>query len=287
MGESLVQLLVNGLVIGLFYALIGLGFTLVFGIMRIINFLHGAAYVWAAYMLYVLWVRVELPFWLATVLAVLSMVPVAAFVERVVLRRISGDEFASLAVTLGLFIAFESFVELVFGPDPVPVSSPLTGVMSVAGVNLATAWLLVAVTSAAAIVGFLLVVTRTDLGRAMRAVAERPDVASLMGIRRHRVYLAAFAIGMSAAALAGATVAPLFSVTPTIGLTPLVKAFMVVIIGGLGSIPGAVLVGLGLGMVESYSGFFLGAVQTEQLIFLAVIGVLLFRPQGLLGKAER
>ena len=279
---GLLQLLINGILVGLSYALIGLGFTLVFGVMRMLNLLHGSAYAWAAFLVFVGANLIGIPYWLAVVLAVAALAPMAALVERLILRSLVGNEFASLVVTLGLFISLEGLALLVFGPDPLPIRPPLQGVLVVGGVRVSSMRALVAGIALLAIIALWFTLRRTDLGRAMRAVAEAPEIAALMGISRGRIYFASYVIGMTLAALAGATLAPAFSVTPSIGLTPLVKSFIVVIIGGLGNVPGAVVAGLGLGLLESGSGFLVGTARTGQIVFVIIILTLLWRPEGIL-----
>ncbi len=282
----LTQVALNGLTLGLFYVLMALGFTLIFGILRVINFTHGQFLTWGAYAVFVLTASVGIPFPIALVAAAALLAGVGVLLERSLFRRVAGQEFPGLVLALGVAIIMQNLALIVFGPDPVSVQLPVAGALQLAGASLPLQRLLVVGMALLALAGFHLLVQHTDQGRALRAVAQDPEVAALQGIRRGRIYALAFGIGTLLAGLAGGLIGPLFSITPTMGEGPLVKAFIVVIIGGLGSISGAALGGLLLGLMESSVGFALGSAAADQLAFMAVILFLLLRPNGLLGTPE-
>jgi branched-chain amino acid transport system permease protein len=280
------QATVNGLVVGLLYLLMAVGFTLVFGVMRMVNFAHGEFYMLGAFTAYTLVVHLSLPFLLAVALSVVLAIVFGSLVEWLILKPFRKDELNGMIVTIGIALILQNLALMVFGPDPVSMPPIAEGSSTVLGVTVANSRLTV--------VGFALVVLlllyaflrHSAMGRGLRAVVEDADIAAIQGVRSRLYYPLGFGIGIGLAAIAGALMAPLFSVSPFMGQTPLLKAFMVVILGGLGSIPGAAIAGLCLGLLESYSSLFLSSSTADMLIFiLVVVGMLVF-PRGLIGKGE-
>ena len=280
------QATVNGLVVGLLYLLMAVGFTLVFGVMRMVNFAHGEFYMLGAFTAYALVVKLSMPFALAVGLSVVIAIALGSLVEWLILKPFRKDELNGMIVTIGLALILQNVALMVFGPDPQSLPAIATGASTVFGLTVANSRL--------AVVGFALVVLlilyaflrHSPMGRGLRAVVEDADIAAIHGVRSRLYYPLGFGIGVGLAAIAGALMAPLFSVSPFMGQTPLLKAFMVVILGGLGSIPGAAVAGLCLGLVESYSSLFLSSSTADMLIFiLVVVGMLAF-PRGLIGRGE-
>jgi branched-chain amino acid transport system permease protein len=280
------QATVNGLVIGLLYLLMAVGFTLVFGVMRMVNFAHGEFYMLGAFAAYALVVKLSLPFLAAVALSAVLAIAFGSLVEWLVLKPFRRDELNGMITTIGLALILQNAALMTFGPDPVSMPSIAPGTTSFLGVTVANSRLMVVVFALAVLLLLYAFLKHSAAGRGLRAVVEDAEIASIQGVRARIYYPLGFGVGVGLAAVAGALMAPLFSVSPFMGATPLLKAFMVVILGGLGSIPGAAVAGLCLGLLESYSSLFLSSSTADMLIFiLVVVGMLAF-PRGLIGKGE-
>lgn len=281
------QALTNGLIVGLLYLLMAIGFTLVFGVMRIANFAHGEFYMLGAFIAFVGVVKLGLPYIVAVLAAFVLTLLLGWLLEAVVLKPFRGDELNGLIATLGLGMIIQNLALMAFGPDPQSMPPVAEGVIAVGDIVMPLSRLYVVVFSAGVLFllyGFLM---HTRGGRALRAVVQDMEIATAQGIRSHVVYPMGFALGVALAAIAGALMAPVFSVSPFIGAAPLFKAFIVVVLGGLGSIGGAVLASLLLGIAESLGSTFFDGSTADMLIFALVILVLVVRPTGLMGRAER
>jgi branched-chain amino acid transport system permease protein len=280
-----IQALVNTLVLGALYTLVAIGLSLVFSIMRIVNFAHAQMYVLGAFGFYYLYERAGIPWWLAAGLAALGVAVVALFLEALLIRPLDGDPMRSMIVTLGLLLAINGATISAFGSDQKFVSPTVSGAVDV-GVTSVPLQKLVAVAVAVALVAALFAyLRRTRSGRAMRAVAGDAIGARLQGIRVHRVNALGFALGSGLAALAGALILPLTSsVSPAVGDGILPKMFIIVIIGGLGSVGGAVAGALTLAAIETIGFTYVGEVA-NLFIYVLVLAVLLLRPEGLFARA--
>jgi branched-chain amino acid transport system permease protein len=283
----LAQTVVNGLMVGMIYVLMAIGFTMVFGIMRIVNFAHGEFYMVGAFLFAILYGSNELPFVVSVVLAVAATALLGLVMERVVFRRFRGNELNGMIASVGVALIIQNSALLIWGPSSRTVPPVVSGVLSIGGIVFPWSRLVVIVGALAAVVALNLLIAHTRIGRAMRAVAQDAEIAQAQGIRVEVIFPMAFVIGVSLAAFAGVLMAPVLSVSPFIGLAPTLKAFVIVVIGGLGSVPGAVAGGLLIGLIESFAGTFVSASLAEILQFLVVIAVVLLRPQGLLGRKER
>jgi branched-chain amino acid transport system permease protein len=281
------QTLTNGLIIGLLYLLMAIGFTLVFGVMRIVNFAHGEFYMLGAFAAYLCVTQWGLSFFPA-VLATFAMAIVLGWAsELVVLKPFRGDELNGMIATIGLAMILQNGALMLFGPDPQSMPAVAEGLLSLGPVAMPMSRLYVVGASALVLGALYLFLMHSRTGRALRAVVQDTEIATAQGINARVIYPLGFALGAGLAATAGALMAPLFSVSPFIGSTPALKAFIVVILGGLGSIPGAALASLLLGVAESLGGTFLGSSLSDMLIFVLVMVMLVFRPSGLLGTAEQ
>jgi branched-chain amino acid transport system permease protein len=266
--------------------LMAVGFTLVFGVMRMVNFAHGEFYMLGAFAAYALVVKLSLPFLVAVALSAVLAIAFGSLVEWLVLKPFRRDELNGMITTIGLALILQNAALMTFGPDPVSMPSIAPGTTSFLGVTVANSRLLVVVFALAVLLLLYAFLKHSAAGRGLRAVVEDAEIASIQGVRSRIYYPLGFGLGIGLAAVAGALMAPLFSVSPFMGATPLLKAFMVVILGGLGSIPGAAVAGLSLGLLESYSSLFLSSSTADMLIFiLVVVGMLAF-PRGLIGKGE-
>jgi len=282
------QQVVNGVTIGVVYALIAIGLTLVFGILDVINFAHGEFYMIGAFLTYTLTVRLGLEYFLALALTIAGGAAVGLLAERLAVRPLKGRHmFTVVLSTLGLSIFLENGALLVWGPDPREIelawgSRPLL----IGGVVITFLRVAVLGTAAALIVALTWFIRRTTWGMAMRAVAANRDAAALMGIPVDRVYAITFAVGSALAGVAGGLLGAMFTIEPTMGEWAVVKAFSVVIMGGMGHVPGAVLGGIILGVAESLGAGFLpgGTSYKDGIGYAILILVLLYRPQGLFGR---
>jgi branched-chain amino acid transport system permease protein len=282
----LAQAVLNGLVIGAMYMLMAVGFTLVFGIMRVVNFAHGEFYMLGAFTGFFTYVYWEIPFIGCLIIAALIVGILGMLVERTLIQPFRSDEMSGMIATLAISVIIQNGAVLLWGPVPRAMPDIVTGTLAVGPFSFPWSRLVVIAAAALIFVVFWIFMQRTRLGRAMRAVAQDTETALIQGIRVNYIYPLAFGISVALAALAGALMGPVFSVSPFVGLTPMLKAFVVVILGGLGSVPGAVVGGLMLGMIESFTATTFGSLVSDILQLLLVILILLVRPAGLLGQRE-
>jgi len=274
----------NGVTTGAVYALIALGLTLIYGVLHIINFAHGAALMVALYAVWFLKDRAGIDPYLALPLVVPAMFALGYGLQRVVINRAGhGRDENILLVTLGLAIVLENLALLLFKSDTRTIETAYT--LTTVAIGPATIALtkLLAFAGALAAAVLLWVVHRTDLGRAIRAVAKEKQGARLMGIDVEHVYAMSFGIGLACVGAAACFLLPAYYVNPQVGSGFVLVAFTIVVLGGMGSFAGALLGGLLIGVVESLGGLFLGESLGQIGIFAIFIAVLLFRPQGLLG----
>ncbi len=277
----------NGLTTGAVYALIALGLTLIYGVLHIINFAHGAALMVALYAVYWLKARWGIDPYLALPLVVPAMFVLGYGLQRGVINRAShGKDENILLVTLGLSIVLENLALLFFKSDTRTIDTAYTLTTLQIGPAFIALPKLVAFAGALVACAVLMwTVTRTDLGRAIRAVAKEKHGAKLMGIDVDHVYAMSFGIGLACLGAAACFLLPAYYVNPQVGSGFVLVAFTIVVLGGMGSFKGALLGGLLIGVVESLGGLFLGESLGQIGIFAIFIGVLLFRPQGLFGAS--
>jgi len=287
--DALLQHLVNGLVLGGTYALLGIGLTLIFGLMNVVNFAHGEFYTLGAYATFAALTLAGLPFLAALAVAIAAGVLLGALTERVLLRPLRGESIDSvMLVMIGLWIAMQNTELVVWGgvaksvPHPFPTAPLVLGPLGIAPLRL-----FVLAAALALILGAHLIIQRTRLGRAMRATFQDADTAALMGVRIARIHTATFAIGSGLAAAAGALLGPIFLAYPSMGDLASLKAFSVVILGGLGNVAGATLGGLLLGVAEELGAGYVSSGYRDAVGFVIIILVLLLRPSGLFARAER
>jgi branched-chain amino acid transport system permease protein len=284
----LLQQVVNGVTIGLVYALIAIGLTLVFGILDVINFAHGELYMLGAFLTYGLTVGLGVPYVLALALTIAGTGVAGVIAERVTVRPLRGRHmFTVVLSTLGLSIFLQNGALFLWGPDPREIdlawgSKPVL----VGGIVITHLRLAVLATGAVLIAALTWFIRRTTWGMAMRAVASNRDAAALMGVPVPRVYAITFALGAGLAGVAGGLLGAMFTIEPSMGEWAVVKAFCVVIMGGMGNVPGAVLGGVLLGVAENVGAGFLpgGSSYKDGIGYAILILVLLARPQGLFGR---
>ncbi len=286
--ELFVQTIINGLILGAGYALVAVGLTVIFGTLHIVNFAHGAFFALGAYAVLVLGYA-DIPYLLAVPLAVIAVAIIGVALEWTVVRRALYDrgEHGSIIITFALSQAIVAAIILIVGPDPLPVSSPFgQTAISVFGFFLSAQRLFIALTSIVVLAGFAWWLRHSVKGQQILAVSQNPRGALYSGINVPLIRSLSFLLGISAAGLAGALIAPLISAFPTMGNANVIVAFTVVILGGLGSIGGAMLGALVIGLANALFETFVSVSWTPALGWILVILVLLFWPQGLMGRAQ-
>ena len=301
MDYYLLSQLVNGVIFGLIYALIALGLTIVFSIMRVVNFSHGEFYMIGGYTLYALTAGAvtifSIPLSLPTIVGLpLAMIAVAIFgiaVERGLLRpvytvRMDRPEEYAIILTFGLSLFLQYGALTTVGPYEMTPGSFWDGSKHIFGdLYLAGDRLFAAGTSALLIAITLYFIYGTWTGRALMATAQNRVGSTIVGINTVRMNIIAMALAGLLAGAAGAAMAPIFLVYPDVGQIPVIKAFVIIVLGGMGSIPGAVIAAIILGLVERLGSVYLSVAYRDVFAFLVLIGVLLFRPHGLFGQKER
>jgi branched-chain amino acid transport system permease protein len=279
--------LLNGLTQGAVYALVALGLTLIYGVLHIINFAHGALLMAALYGVFFLSARLGVDPYAALAVMMPAMFALGYVLQRFVIGRAGhGRDENILLVTLGLAIVLENAALAAFKSDTRTIETAYTfSAVKVAGAMIAVPKV-VAFFGALAVAGLLYaLITRTDLGRAIRAVAKEPQGARLVGIDVEHVFAVSFGIGIACLGAAACFLLPAYYVNPQVGNGFVLIAFTVVVLGGMGSFAGALAGGLIVGVIESLGGLWLGESLGQIGIFLAFIAILLFRPQGLFGRA--
>ncbi len=300
--EILLQQILNGLVLGSVYALVALGYTMVYGILQLINFAHGDVLMIGAMVgvsVVILLSNSGLPGPVLLLIALLVAIPacvlLSLFIERVAYRPLrNAPRLAPLITAIGVSIVLQTMAMIIWKPNPIVFPDLLSTVpVEFFGAILAPKQILILVVSATMMTGLVLLVNKTKLGRAMRATAENPRIASLMGVNANQVIAATFAIGAALAAVAGVLVAMNYNIAQfSMGFIPGLKAFTAAVLGGIGNIAGAVLGGLLLGVIESLgagyvgdlTGGFLGSHYQDIFAFVVLIVVLVFRPSGIMGE---
>jgi len=279
----LLQLTLNGLTLGLIYALIAVGLSLIFGVMEIINFAHGELLMLGAFAMAFALPVMGLLYWPALATAILATMLIGWVIYELLLVRLRTDEFErSILVTLGLSIIIIHVMQYIFTATPrlVDTQYGFAGV-EIGSIRITWTRVIGAVASLAAFGGLYAVLRHTQFGRAMRAIAQNREAALMVGIRPKVVARNAVVLAAGLCGLAGAAIAPIQLVTPYMGQFLIFKAFALVIIGGLGNIPGAIVAAIGLGLIESWIGGFFEIAWQEASVFVIMIVVLFLRPDGL------
>jgi branched-chain amino acid transport system permease protein len=302
--ETFVQQILNGLVLGSMYALVALGYTMVYGVLNLINFAHGDVLMIGAMaglsILKLLDAFVPgLPGYVQLAIAIIGAIPVCALVnvviERVAYRRLrNAPRLAPLITAIGVSILLQTLAMMIWGRSPLPFPQLLSSEpITIAGAMISQTQVLLLVLAAVAMFALVMLVERTRMGRAMRAVAENPRVAGLMGVDSNRVIVATFAIGAALAAVAGVMWGANYaSIQFAMGTVPGMKAFSAAVLGGIGNIYGAMVGGIVLGIIESlgagyigdFTGGFLGSNYQDIFAFVVLILVLVVRPSGIMGE---
>ncbi|MEE8122696.1 MAG: branched-chain amino acid ABC transporter permease [Alphaproteobacteria bacterium] len=287
--DQFLQHLLNATMLGGTYALLGIGLTLIFGIMRVVNFTHGELYTFGAYMVFFFAMTLSANFFLALVFAMVLGIALGAAIEFVLLRRLRGASIdTTMLVMIGAWIAMQNSEQLAWTGvaksvnHPFPVDPLVIGPVSVSWIRI-----FVFCVAILLIVGTHLLIHRTRLGKAMRSTFQDRETAALMGVNINAIHTATFALGSGLAAAAGALLGPVFVLVPGMGDMAALKSFAIVILGGMGNFMGAALGGFLLALVEELGAGYISSGYRDGMGFLIIIVVLIFRPTGLFARAER
>ncbi len=281
---ALLGQLTLGLINGAFYAMLSLGLAVIFGLLNVVNFAHGAQFTMGAFGAWMLLRYLQIPYWGALVLAPLAVGLIGVALEKTLLRRLYGmSDLYQLLLTFGLALIFEGLLSILYGSSGLPYDNPMPG-----GINLGfmflpyyRAWVVTFSVLICALTWYG--VERTRLGSYLRAATEKPELVRAFGVNVPRMITLTYGLGVALAALAGVLAAPMDQVKPSMGSGLIITVFAVVVIGGMGSLFGAILTGFGLGMVEALTKVYYPQ-GASVAIFLIMAVVLLLKPSGLFGK---
>lgn len=279
----MLEILVYGAVTSAVYALLAMGFTLVFGVARVLNLTHGSFYALGAYGAYVYGARLGLPPWAAGLLAVATVAAFGVAVERVFVRPLRRSPLAVLMITLAVSLLVEQLLFLGFGSEARNVPALVRENVSILGVQIGGQRLLTLCVGSLLLAALWTFMRRTRLGAAILAISQDAESAQYVGIDSNRIFAVVMAFSAALAAAAGVLVSPFLTVQPTMGLLPMIKAFSIVILGGLGSIPGSLLAALVLGYSETLVAYLGSGSYTELVSLSAILITLVLRPSGLFG----
>lgn len=284
--ELLAQQILNGLVTGSVYSLVALGLTLIYGTMQVPNFAHGQLFMLGAYVSYALVTGAGVNYWVAMAIAAAAAAVAGAVLERLVFRPLRhAPHLNSMIAALGLMLFLEALAQNIWGEEFRHMDSPYGGVVSLFGL-LVTGHRLVLLGAAAVLMAMLLwFLTRTLAGSAIRATAQNAEGALLVGIDANRVAMTTFAISAALAAFAGVLIAPISLVYPSMGTMITLKAFVIVVLGGMGSVPGALVGGYLLALAESLGGTYVSSTYQDLIAFVVLALVFAFKPTGLFKEA--
>lgn len=283
--SDLAVALLNGLTWGITIALIALGLTLIFGLLEIVNLAHGSLYMLGAV---TGWFVIDATgsFVLALVAAPVVVGVVGVLVERFVLRPIEEDVGITLIATFGFLLIFQQVARLTFGPGTRSIEAPITARLTFGGISYSAYRIVIAVAAIGLMAGLYLFLTRTRTGMWMRGVRQDRETASALGVPTSRVYMLTFGLGAAFAALAGVLLAPIVSVNHLMGLDVLAIAFIVVIVGGLGSLQGVLVASLVYALLENVGAVFVAPVEARILTLVVMIAFVIVRPEGIFREVQ-
>jgi len=285
--SGLAEALIWGLANGCIYILLATGLNLIFGVMKLVNFAHGQLLMVGAFVAYQTTTLLGLNPYASVLVSMGAVALIGIVLEKFAFRKVRGTEkLNEIFISLGLIYVFQNLATLLWVENyNIRIPSPLSGLgFSLGGALLGYDLILAMVSVVVILVGLVFLTKKTKIGLAMRATSQKSDAAMLMGININRVYLFTFAVGAALAGAAGALYGILFPFNPAIGALPTIKAFAVIILGGLGSIPGAIIGGLLYGIAENTTVYLLGGIWQDAIAFALLIAVLVIRPTGLFGE---
>lgn len=281
--EQIIQMIVNGVVLGSNLVMVAMGFSMLIGIMRLIQFAHGCMYMLGGYGVWYISVQSGLNYWVALFFSIVIVTVFGIILERYFLRQFRETLLPAVVVTVAWMMILETGVLLIFGTESKSIPTVFTGTFNVKGIYLSNERFIVSLISLASIGVIFLFMSRTKEGRAMRAVAREAETGTLMGVNLARVFRLSMIIATILAAAAGTLMGPIFTMDATVGGSMSFKALVAITLGGMGSIGGAALASYLLGMIESFTGTLVGADFAMLIYFFILILVLLIRPQGFFG----
>jgi len=284
--STLLLTLIWGVAIGCIYILLATGLNLIFGVMKLVNFAHGELLMVGAYVCFSISTAFGVNAYIALFLSMGIVAIIGVAVERLAFRRVLGaDKLNEIFVSLGLILIFDNIAVLIWGEKIKQITSPFEKMSLQLGEVAINYDRLIALAFVAAIlIGLVFLIKKTKIGRAMRATSQKSQAAMLMGINIEHIYIFTFALGAALAGAAGSLYGIISPFTPYIGAIPTIKAFAIIILGGLGSIPGAIIGGLLYGIAEQSAVIFLGGIWRDAVAFSLLIIVLILRPKGLFGE---
>ncbi len=283
---TIILTLVWGVAIGCIYILLATGLNIIFGVMKLVNFAHGQLLMIGAFLTWTFSVSAGLNAYVAILISMVVVAALGVVVERLTFRRVlGGDKLNEIFVSLGLIYIFENAAMLIWGASSKQIVSPLYGLsLSLPSISITFDRVVAVFVVVAALIAFGLLIQKTKLGLAMRATSQTNTTAMLMGINIEKIYMFTFALGAALAALAGGLYGIIFSFDYQVGAMPTIIAFAIIILGGLGSIKGAIIGGLLYGIAEQLATLFLGGIWGSAVAFAMLIVVLIIRPNGIFGE---
>lgn len=283
---TFLQQLFNALALGGVYALVALGLTLVYGVMRVPNFAHGGLYMLGAYLTYAALNGLGVGYVPALLLAAVAVALLAALLERLIFFPLrNAPHVHPMIAALGVLFFLEAGVQLIWGPDFKQIAEPVQGIVNLGGVTLTWQRLLVIAASVVVMLGLNFFLKRTLTGATIEAMAQNREGARLVGVNTARVGMLTFAISGALAAVAAALIAPINAVAPSMGEVMNLKVFAIIILGGMGSVPGAIVGALLLAFAEVFGGYYINLDFSDVIGFALLVLVLAVRPQGLFRRA--
>jgi branched-chain amino acid transport system permease protein len=295
--SGLTNALLWGVATGCIYILLATGLNIIFGVMKLVNFAHGQLLMLGAYIAFAVFtgfninaylVSTGLNVYLSILIAIVAVALVGVALERLTFNRIRGKEkLTEIFLSLGLISIFENIVILWQGFDLHQITSPFAGLkVPIGSVSISYDWLFAVGFVIITLVGLFFMLKKTKIGLAITATSQKSETATLMGINIKHIYIFTFALGAALAGAAGALYGIIFPFDPYIGAFPTIKAFAIIILGGFGSIPGAIVGGLLYGIAENTAVFLLGGIWQDAIAFAMLIAVLIIRPNGIFGQKE-
>lgn len=282
--SMILQQLLNGLVMGSYYVLIAIGLSIVFGILGISHFAHGSVVMVGGYVSYFLVTAAGLPFFGAMALSMICAAVLGILMERIAYRPVrNASPINAFIIALGLVMVMENLMTIIAGADQVIIKNNFNQVISIGGIHIASLRIFMLVISTGLVVLLFLFMKYTKLGKAVRATALNREASLIMGINTNLVIAVVFGLGSMLAAVAGTFVGALFAIYPTMSSFTVMKGFAVLILGGLGRLPGAIVGGLIIGLTESLGSMLFSSDFKDMFAFIIMMMVLMFRPNGLLG----
>ncbi|HBF43540.1 MAG TPA: hypothetical protein DDW42_07930 [Desulfobacteraceae bacterium] len=281
--QEILAILLNSLMLGMLYILIAMGLTLVYSILEIVNFAHGEFYMLGGFTSYIFFSQLHVNYFLTMLLAFVLIGGFAVIIEKLIFKRYREQILPAFMVSLGLVWILSESMRLIFGnwDKSVPVAFP--GIIKIGGLSFSVERLIVTIMGAILIALLYIFIRFTKTGRAMRAITQDKDAALLQGVNIDFICSIAFGVGCGLAAIAGVLLGSVFYVSSTMGAPVIMKSFIIIILGGLGSIPGCLLGGLILGFIDNFASVFLTVPKVTIITFAMIFVLLIFRPRGLLG----